>query len=114
MKISLTTLALAFTTSLLTVPVLGAGDAATGEPAQESNSHIWGLGMDRGALDQTTFEQLDTNDDGVLSGDELTPYGESAAGGAQTSADDAPSSLLEKHDSNDDGVVTREEFNGDN
>ncbi|WP_165495739.1 EF-hand domain-containing protein [Marinobacter halodurans] len=109
----MTTLTLALSTCLLALPALGAGDATTGQPVRESNSHIWGLGMDRGALDQTTFEQLDVNNDGVLSGDELTPYGASAAGDDRSSKDNEPSSLLEQHDHNDDGVITREEFNGE-
>lgn len=52
---------------------------------------------------QAQFSELDTNQDGYVSQDELNQYGATAAG-------EDTKSMLEKHDSNNDGRISQEEF----
>ncbi|BES70323.1 hypothetical protein RE428_13410 [Marinobacter nanhaiticus D15-8W] len=110
MRVPLMALSTLLGATLLTSPVIHAGDYQGGnetpQPARESNTHYPGLGMSQGTLDSTLFNQLDQNQDGTLSGEELDAYGEPAAG----KKDEEKLRLLDRYDTNDNGKISREEF----
>ncbi|MAA65434.1 MAG: hypothetical protein CL581_11725 [Alteromonadaceae bacterium] len=96
--------------SSLASPLVLAGDygggSVTPQAERESNTHNPGTAQKQGSLSSSLFEQLDTDGNGVLSGDELNAYGDTAAGQQK----DKNQSLLNAHDANDDGTITRKEF----
>ena len=95
--------------SLLTPLAAYSGDYQGGnetpQPARESNTRSPGQGMTQDGMGSTLFNQLDRDQDGTLSGDELDAYGEPAAGQEKEKLQ-----LLDRYDTDDDGVITREEF----
>ncbi|MGP4845998.1 EF-hand domain-containing protein [Marinobacter sp. 1Y8] len=97
--------------SSLASPLALAGDygggSVTPQAERESNTHNPGTAQKQGSLSSSLFEQLDTDGNGVLSGDELNAYGDTAAGHQQQ---DKNQSSLKAHDANDDGTISRKEF----
>lgn len=110
MRVPLIALTALLGTSLLASPATYAGDYQGGnvtpQPSREANTHNPGLGMSQGGLDTTLFNQLDSNQDGTLSGDELDAYGDPAAGKKKQEK----LQLLDRYDANDNGMISREEF----
>ncbi|WP_162628765.1 EF-hand domain-containing protein [Marinobacter bohaiensis] len=53
------------------------------------------------------FDEMDTDGDGVISSDELSIYGATAAGDSEA---ERHMNLIDKHDMNKDGQIDRDEF----
>lgn len=78
---------------------------ATMESDSMSKSHE---GM---AMQRPSFEELDTNSDGIITEDELNVYGSTAAGQAATDSEAERNRMtMEGSDTNNDGKITRKEF----
>ncbi|BES70493.1 hypothetical protein RE428_15110 [Marinobacter nanhaiticus D15-8W] len=76
------------------------------ESMQKSGDSMEGH-SDEMAMKGPKFEEMDANQDGEISSDELNVYGNTAAG---DSAAERRMRQIEKHDMNDDGKISRDEF----
>lgn len=110
MKIRMMTLATAIAVTL------AAPTAIAGSMSKEGSSHAdrqeagMAHGKDAGVRTQRmSFDELDANNDGAITEDELNVYGNSAAGTGDSAAE-RDRMALKAHDRNKDGKITRGEF----
>ncbi|MGP4843895.1 EF-hand domain-containing protein [Marinobacter sp. 1Y8] len=81
----------------------GESKADRSTPAESS------MGTSGENMQSATFDKLDANKDGMISEDELSIYGSTAAGGADSEAE-RNQMTLEDNDTDGDGAISREEF----
>lgn len=63
------------------------------------------------AMQEPRFQELDTDNDGIISEEELNVYGSTAAGGEATDSEAERNRMqLQGRDTNNDGEITRQEF----
>lgn len=95
----------------LLAPVAFAGDAMSkdGESkADRATPEESAMGTGSENMQSATFEKLDANKDGKISEDELSIYGSTAAGAADSEAERMEMSM--DADADGDGNISREEF----
>lgn len=63
------------------------------------------------AMQEPRFQELDTDNNGIISEEELNVYGSTAAGGAAVDTEAERNRMqLQGRDTNNDGEITRQEF----
>lgn len=85
-----------------------AAPAAFAAGSDEKGDEAMGSGSGA-ALDAASFEELDTDGDGLISEDELNVYGSTAAGNPDE-AEEESKTMLKEHDMDGDGKISFEEF----
>lgn len=94
--------------AFLMTPVI-ADTGMNGDMATEGASGEPGISASQGE-GYPRFDELDRNDDGQLSEDELNVWGASAAGNDYEDADDPGEAMMMDYDRDDDGSVSPEEL----
>lgn len=101
MNIKIMTMAAIMSLVFAAPAAFAAGSGEKGEEAAGSESGA--------AMEAASFEELDTDGDGLISEDELNVYGSTAAGNPEE-AEEKTETMLKEHDMDGDGKISFEEF----